>query len=288
MERRSWYAHERMSWAGDAVDRFVSPNERECRVGAAAFELLLPRIHSIHIREPKVTWPMRHLHVPLRDGCPPTDGGKIRYNKCLEPKLSGSKPHCKQTTALHDLPPAAPSDSHGLVGCRRRASGAFQPLEWSTWQHLPVFFDGRVMPLDTLARETVATICGTANPRSRRRNFRRIGRHGPERRGQDRRCPRPNRCANRVSQRSTAQVYRGRVALQLAGRAGAVGARAVSGRPRSGVAQGVGTSPGRPRWPASAVRFARRGGKQRSARTALEQHPGTASARRKAVASDRR
>ena len=37
-------------------------------------------------------------------------------------------------------------------------------LDWTTWQHLPVFGEGRVVPLDTFARETVEAICGCTNP----------------------------------------------------------------------------------------------------------------------------
>ena len=38
------------------------------------------------------------------------------------------------------------------------------PLDWSTWQHLPAFDEGRVEPLDTFARETVEAICGRPTP----------------------------------------------------------------------------------------------------------------------------
>ena len=48
-----------------------------------------------------------------------------------------------------------------LVG-NARADNA--PLDWSTWQHLPAFGEGRVEPLDTFARETVEAICGRPNP----------------------------------------------------------------------------------------------------------------------------
>src|SRR3989304_3439007 len=37
-------------------------------------------------------------------------------------------------------------------------------LEWSVWQSLPVFENGRMMPLDTFARKTVEAICGRSNP----------------------------------------------------------------------------------------------------------------------------
>jgi ABC-type transport system involved in cytochrome c biogenesis permease subunit len=39
-----------------------------------------------------------------------------------------------------------------------------EPLDWSTWRHLPVLSEGRVAPLDTFARQTVEMICGRANP----------------------------------------------------------------------------------------------------------------------------
>jgi hypothetical protein len=37
-------------------------------------------------------------------------------------------------------------------------------LDWTTWRRLPTFAEGRVMPLDTFARECVTAICGQANP----------------------------------------------------------------------------------------------------------------------------
>ena len=38
-------------------------------------------------------------------------------------------------------------------------------LNWSTWQHLPVFHNGRMMPLNTFAYMAVETVTGRANPR---------------------------------------------------------------------------------------------------------------------------
>jgi len=43
-------------------------------------------------------------------------------------------------------------------------AGDAESLDWSAWQHLPAFNEGRVLPLDTFARETVEAICGSANP----------------------------------------------------------------------------------------------------------------------------
>ena len=37
-------------------------------------------------------------------------------------------------------------------------------LDWSTWRRLPVFDQGRIMPLDSFARETIEAICGCAEP----------------------------------------------------------------------------------------------------------------------------
>ncbi len=39
-----------------------------------------------------------------------------------------------------------------------------ESLDWTAWRHLPTFAEGRVMPLDTFARETVEAICGRPNP----------------------------------------------------------------------------------------------------------------------------
>ena len=38
-------------------------------------------------------------------------------------------------------------------------------LDWTAWQHLPVFHDGRMMPLNTFARMAVEKVCGRANPK---------------------------------------------------------------------------------------------------------------------------
>ncbi len=55
----------------------------------------------------------------------------------------------------------------GLTPAVVRAGEAEKPhaLDWSAWEHLPVFFDGRIMPLNTFARLTVEKITGRANPR---------------------------------------------------------------------------------------------------------------------------
>lgn len=37
-------------------------------------------------------------------------------------------------------------------------------LDWSAWREMPVFHDGRIMPVNTFARMTVEEICGRANP----------------------------------------------------------------------------------------------------------------------------
>ncbi len=50
----------------------------------------------------------------------------------------------------------------GLAGTCRAEDGG--KLDWSLWQRLPVFGEGRVVPLDTFARETVEVICGRADP----------------------------------------------------------------------------------------------------------------------------
>lgn len=39
------------------------------------------------------------------------------------------------------------------------------PPDFSSWQHLPVFYDGRMMPLNTFSRQIVESVCDRANPR---------------------------------------------------------------------------------------------------------------------------
>ena len=41
---------------------------------------------------------------------------------------------------------------------------AAEDLDWSAWQRLPMFDGGRVMPLDTFARQSVQTICQRESP----------------------------------------------------------------------------------------------------------------------------
>lgn len=38
-------------------------------------------------------------------------------------------------------------------------------LDWRTWQRIPVFSEGRIMPLDSFARDAAETICGRTSPR---------------------------------------------------------------------------------------------------------------------------
>lgn len=45
------------------------------------------------------------------------------------------------------------------------AAQAADTLDWSAWRQLPVFDHGRIMPLDTFARDAVSKICGRVNPR---------------------------------------------------------------------------------------------------------------------------
>lgn len=53
-----------------------------------------------------------------------------------------------------------------VVGAQSNARAAEAvKLDWSAWELLPVHNDGRVMPLDTFARENVEKICGVENPR---------------------------------------------------------------------------------------------------------------------------
>ncbi len=40
-----------------------------------------------------------------------------------------------------------------------------EELNWQTWQHLPVFDAGRMMPLDTFARGVVSRVCGRESPK---------------------------------------------------------------------------------------------------------------------------
>ncbi len=51
-----------------------------------------------------------------------------------------------------------------LAGSVARA-GQRDPLDFSAWRQLPVFEDGRMQPLDTLARSVVERICGRESPR---------------------------------------------------------------------------------------------------------------------------
>ncbi len=43
-------------------------------------------------------------------------------------------------------------------------AGDAERLDWSAWQHLPAFGEGRVEPLDTFARKSVEAICGRTDP----------------------------------------------------------------------------------------------------------------------------
>jgi hypothetical protein len=53
----------------------------------------------------------------------------------------------------------------GLAAALPARAATPAELDWSAWQQLPVFERGRIMPLDTFAREVAEKICGRANPR---------------------------------------------------------------------------------------------------------------------------
>ncbi len=51
-----------------------------------------------------------------------------------------------------------------LLAAAARADGPDE-LDWTAWQHMPVFHRGRMMPVNTFARISVEEICGRVNPR---------------------------------------------------------------------------------------------------------------------------
>jgi hypothetical protein len=51
-----------------------------------------------------------------------------------------------------------------VIGSGACTAQAGDNLDWTAWRKMPVFGEGRIVPLDTFARETVETICGRANP----------------------------------------------------------------------------------------------------------------------------
>jgi ABC-type transport system involved in cytochrome c biogenesis permease subunit len=53
----------------------------------------------------------------------------------------------------------------GAMPAGEPAGFAPAALDWSTWRRLPVFHNGRVMPLDSFARVVVKQICGMESPR---------------------------------------------------------------------------------------------------------------------------
>lgn len=50
------------------------------------------------------------------------------------------------------------------LGVMTRTSFAADALDWSGWEHLPVYHSGRIMPLNTFADEAVEVICGRTSP----------------------------------------------------------------------------------------------------------------------------
>jgi ABC-type transport system involved in cytochrome c biogenesis permease subunit len=51
-----------------------------------------------------------------------------------------------------------------LLCAARVAAGDSSELDWSAWLHMPVFHNGRMMPLNTFARMTVERTCGRVSP----------------------------------------------------------------------------------------------------------------------------
>ncbi len=54
--------------------------------------------------------------------------------------------------------------SPAVGGSELEAADSAQ-LDWSTWRHIPVLHHGRIMPLDTFARQAVEIICDRENPK---------------------------------------------------------------------------------------------------------------------------
>ncbi len=50
------------------------------------------------------------------------------------------------------------------IGLGATAEESDDALDWSAWEQMPVFRDGRIMPMDTLARSSAEKMCGRANP----------------------------------------------------------------------------------------------------------------------------
>ena len=53
--------------------------------------------------------------------------------------------------------------SFAVVVCLAQGASA-EEIDWSAWKSLPVYHNGRVMPLDTYARLTVEIICARQKP----------------------------------------------------------------------------------------------------------------------------
>src|SRR5271154_4194778 len=63
-------------------------------------------------------------------------------------------------------PPAAPPTAAATSATRSSASAtviSHPNFDWSGWQRIPVFSDGRLKPLDTLADEVVNVVTGRSN-----------------------------------------------------------------------------------------------------------------------------
>src|SRR5580704_17551358 len=80
----------------------------------------------------------------------------IRTAVCLAVLLSGAQ---VPTAVVAADPPAAgaPHQKTSAVAATRIAHPDFN---WSGWQRIPVFSDGRLKPLDSLADETVNVVTG--------------------------------------------------------------------------------------------------------------------------------
>ena len=51
-----------------------------------------------------------------------------------------------------------------LAGIQACLSAENDALDWTVWRNLPVFEGGRIMPLDTFARDAVEAVCGRSSP----------------------------------------------------------------------------------------------------------------------------
>jgi cytochrome c-type biogenesis protein CcsB len=138
--------------------------------------------HGFYPQPPERAWPPEEFDLKPQEGedliyisylSVATDPGRgLKYAGCIlvvagvflvyfVRRKSAALAAC---LALACVPLLGTSSARAAETLLPGGSGTPASLDWAAWQRLPVFHEGRVMPLDSFARAVVKRICGAEQP----------------------------------------------------------------------------------------------------------------------------